>query len=112
MRVSSRENEAYTIEPTRNLTRPRTSASWVRGRRTAKARTSSRVTGMGGVLADHLPLRLLFGPPRAALRRAGESRSVTPSRPGGPRMPGHTAMNRRQILAAAGGLGAATLGAG
>src|SRR5919201_2852733 len=44
MIVSSREKARYTIRPTRNFTRSRTSASVVRGRLSASGRTSSMVT--------------------------------------------------------------------
>src|SRR6266705_227814 len=41
--VSSRENAKYTIRPTRNFTRSRTSASYERGKLEATARTPSMV---------------------------------------------------------------------
>src|SRR5262245_51709881 len=43
MIVSSRENATYTIEPTRNFTQPRTTASYERGSADAIERTSSTV---------------------------------------------------------------------
>src|SRR5213596_2207782 len=58
--VSSFEKATYTILPTRNFTRPRTSASVVRGKVLANARTSSSVT----IAATSSP-----SPPEAAWTR-------------------------------------------
>src|SRR5712691_8933850 len=56
--VSSRENDTYTMRPTRNLTRPPTNPSVVRGSVIANRRTSSIVTIVvsNQVSASHAPL--------------------------------------------------------
>src|SRR5262245_6440592 len=60
--VPSFENARNTIRPTRNFTRPRTNASYARGRVAANSHTSSIVTGTASAKDGAQPLEALRRP--------------------------------------------------